>query len=198
MFGTALRAARRIALVLIAAGAMTMSLGGAANADIVLPGDPELLGDAQTVAIYPPPDGNNSYSCSLAAVVPNVERDPGSGGFREDGDGNSSCPQGAAVSMSLTSEIHLYTCVRGCSGALVGSPDSRTWPTGTTLNTHGKAPNGLTGYLRTVAQSRYTFNATIPSNFVLSKGCYRAETNQVICNAASEPVTTGPGVSGDS
>lgn len=74
----------------------------------------------------------------------------------------------------------------------VGFRDIKTAGSGTVLRAH--AYGNVTGpsYIRTIGQVRLTFTGKIPSNFVMSSGCYKSQTNQVICNAASKAVTAGP------
>lgn len=176
------------AIVASVASGMLIAASPAYAADIILPGDVNNLGDVQTVVVAPE---EGDYTCNLSVTQPYSERAP-DGNFRSAGDAAASCAPNARVFMDLRVELHRYSSATSSSGSLFGVRGTKTAGSGTVLNAH--AYGNVTGpsYIRTIGQARFTFNGKIPSNFVMSSGCYKAQTNQVICNAASKAVTAGP------
>lgn len=171
-----------------AAAIFALTAAPALAEEIVLPGDVNNLGDVQIV-VAGPEEGD--YTCNLEVSLPYSERSP-DGNFRNAGDAVAECAPNAPVAMDLRAELHRYTSATSSAGAMFGFRDIRTSGFGTVLRAH--AYGNVTGpsYIRTIGQVRLTFTGKIPSNFVMSSGCYKSQTNQVICNAASKAVTAGP------
>lgn len=179
----------RVGIAGLALAAFAAAATPASAADIVLPGDVNNLGDVQTVVVGPE---EGDFTCSLSVTQPYSERSP-DGNFRTAGDAVGACAQGAAVFMDVRAELHQYSSATASSGSTFGSPGGATAGSGTTLRVHTYGNVSGPRYVRTIGQARFTFYRNkIPSNFVMSSGCYKAQSNQVICNAASKAVTAGP------